>query len=329
MTEEGVVAEAEVQPVSDMGDTPGGADGGASSGDDVSHETAGADDNNDGVESSDAGTPAEPAPDPFSRRFAQLAREQKKLRQERDEMKRVQQELDARKGTVSTYDDLQKLARDNPYEVMQKLGLDYEALSKQVLQDGEKDPQQEMLNEIQSLKAELESIKKAEEEKSAQAQQSKQEKARIEWIDEIKTFVDNSSDEGRYEIINAVGQEAYELIAEVQTAHYQDTQEVMPYDEAALMVENHLEEQFSTEAQKYLKSNKVKSKLESLFAPAKTEPVAGQADEEAEASEKTPPKTLTNTQVQRAPGDKPKKLSKQQSIDLLVGKYGSSLFRQE
>ena len=30
MTEEGVVAEAEVQPVPDMGDTPGGVDGGAS-----------------------------------------------------------------------------------------------------------------------------------------------------------------------------------------------------------------------------------------------------------------------------------------------------------
>jgi hypothetical protein len=30
------------------------------------------------VESSDAGTPPEPAPDPFSRRFAQLAREQKR-----------------------------------------------------------------------------------------------------------------------------------------------------------------------------------------------------------------------------------------------------------
>ena len=82
MTEEGAVAEAEVQPVPDMGESPGGADGGASGGDGVSHETAGADDNNDGVESSDAGTPPEPTPDPFSRRFAQLAREQKKLRQE-------------------------------------------------------------------------------------------------------------------------------------------------------------------------------------------------------------------------------------------------------
>ena len=83
MTEEGQVAE-EVQPTPDLGDVAGGADGGASGGDDVSHETAGANDNNDGVESSDAGTPDEPAPDPFSRRFAQLAREQKKLRQERD-----------------------------------------------------------------------------------------------------------------------------------------------------------------------------------------------------------------------------------------------------
>ena len=119
MTEEGQVAE-EVQPVPDMGESSGGVDGGASGGDGVPHETVGADGDNDGVESSDAGTPPDPAPDPFSRRFAQLAREQKNLRQERDEMKRVQQELDARKSTVSSFDDLQKLARENPYEVMRR-----------------------------------------------------------------------------------------------------------------------------------------------------------------------------------------------------------------
>ena len=56
MTEEGQVAE-EVQPVLDVGESSGGADGGASGGDDVPHETTGADDHNDGVESSDAGTP--------------------------------------------------------------------------------------------------------------------------------------------------------------------------------------------------------------------------------------------------------------------------------
>lgn len=62
MTEEGVVAESEVQPVPGVGESSGGADGGASGGDDVSHETTGADDNNDGVESSDAGTPPNQRP---------------------------------------------------------------------------------------------------------------------------------------------------------------------------------------------------------------------------------------------------------------------------
>ena len=99
----------------------------------------------------------------------------------------------------------------------------------------------------------------------------------------------------------------------------------MSYDEASKMVEDYYE----AEAEKYLKVPKLEQRLKERFAPAKTEPEAGQADEEAEASEKTPPKTLTNTQVQRAPGDKPKKLSRQQSIDVLVNKYGSSLFRQE
>lgn len=320
MTEEGAVAEAEVQPVPDMGDTSGGVDGGASGGDDVSHETTGADDNNDGVESSDAGTPPEPAPDPFSRRFAQLAREQKKLRQERDEMKRVQQELDARKNTVSSYDDLQKLARENPYEVMQKLGLDYEALSRQVLQDGEITPEQKMAGEMKRLRDEIDSMKAERAELAKQEEAQKYKDTYGRFVDEIKTFVDNTNE---FDFVKA--NNAYHVVAEVMQEHYNSTQDVMSYDDAAKMVEDYYE----AEAEKYLKVPKLEQRLKERYAPAKTEPVAGQEKEEVQTSEKTPPKTLTNTQVQRAPGDKPAKLSRQQSIDVLVNKYGSSLFRSE
>lgn len=319
MTEEGAVAE-EVQPVPDMGDVAGGVDGGASGGDDVPHETVGADGDNDGVESSDAGTPPEPAPDPFSRRFAQLAREQKKLRQERDEMKRVQQELDARKSTVSSFDDLQKLARENPYEVMQKLGLDYEALSRQVLQDGEITPEQKMAGEMKRLRDEIESMKAERAELVKQEEAKKYQDTYGRFVDEIKTFVDNTNE---FDFVKA--NNAYHVVAEVMQEHYNSTQDVMSYDEAAKMVENYYE----AEAEKYLAVPKLEQRLKERYAPAKTEPVAGQAQEEAEASEKTPSKTLTNAQVQRAPGDKPAKLSRQQSIDILVNKYGSSLFRSE
>jgi hypothetical protein len=319
MTEEGQVAE-EVQPVPDMGESSGGVDGRASGGDDVSHETTGADDNHDGVESSNPGTPPEPAPDPFSRRFAQLAREQKKLRQERDEMKRVQQELDARKNTVSSFDDLQRLARDNPYEVMQKLGLDYEALSRQVLQDGEITPEQKMAGEMKRMRDEIEAMKAERAELQKQQQAKQVEQLQTQFLDEVKKFVDNEDEFG---FIKA--NDAYHHVAEVIENYYNTTQEVMPWKEAAQMVEDYYE----AEAEKYLAIPKLEQKLKERYAPAKTEPVAGQAQEEAQASEKRPSKTLTNTQVQRAPGDKPKKLSKQQSLDLLVNKYGSSLFRSE
>jgi len=320
MTEEGAVAETEVQPVPDMGESSGGIDGGASGGDDVSHETTGADDNHDGVASSNAGTPPEPAPDPFSRRFAQLAREQKKLRQERDEMKRIQQELDARKSTVSSFDDLQRLARDNPYEVMQKLGLDYEALSRQVLQDGEITPEQKMAGEMKRLRDEIDAMKAERAELVKQEEAKKYQDTYGRFVDEIKTFVDNTNE---FDFVKA--NNAYHVVAEVMQEHYNSTQDVMSYNEAAKMVEDYYE----AEAEKYLAVPKLEQRLKERYAPAKTEPVAGQAEEEAQASEKKPPKTLTNTQVQRAPGDKPAKLSRQQSLDLLVNKYGSSLFRSE
>ena len=318
MTEEGAVAE-EVQSVPDMGESANGADGGSVGGDGVPHETAGADDNHDGVESSDAGTPPEPAPDPFSRRFAQLAREQKKLRQERDEMKRIQQELDARKGTVSSFDDLQRLARENPYEVMQKLGLDYEALSHQVLQDGEITPEQKMAGEMKRLRDEIDAMKAERAEAEKQQEMSRYKDTYARFVDEIQSFVDNTNE---YDFIKA--NNGYHVVAEVMQEHYNSTKEVLQYNEAAKLVEDYYE----AEAEKYLKVPKLEQRLKSRFAPAQTEPVAGQAQEEAQASEKTP-KTLTNTQVQRAPGDKPAKLSRQQSIDILVNKYGSSLFRSE
>ena len=320
MTEEGVVAEAEVQPVPTVGESSGGTDGGASGGDDVSHETAGADDNNDGVESSDAGTPPEPAPDPFSRRFAQLAREQKKLRQERDQMKRLQQELDARKSTVSSFDDLQKLARENPYEVIQKLGLDYEALSRQVLQDGEITPEQKMAGEMKRLRDEIDSMKAERAELVKQQEAKKYQDTYATFVDEIKTFVDNTNE---FDFVKA--NNAYHVVAEVMQEHYNSTQDVMSYDDAAKMVEDYYE----AEAEKYLAVPKLEQRLKERYAPAKTESVAGQEKEEAQASEKKPPKTLTNSQVQRAPGDKPVKLSKQQSLDMIAAKYGKSLFRQE
>jgi hypothetical protein len=107
--------------------------------------------------------------------------------------------------------------------------------------------------------------------------------------------------------------------------HYNSTQDVMSYDDAAKMVEDYYE----AEAEKYLAVPKLEQRLKERYAPAKTESVAGQEKQEAQASEKKPPKTLTNSQVQRAPGDKPVKLSKQQSLDMIAAKYGKSLFRQE
>jgi hypothetical protein len=235
-------------------------------------------------------------------------------------MKRVQQELDARKGTVSSYDDLQKLARENPYEVMQKLGLDYEALSRQVLQDGEITPEQKMAGEMKRLRDEINAMKAERAELVRQEEAKKYQDTYSTFVDEIKSFVENTSE---FDFVKA--NNAYHVVAEVMQEHYNSTQEVMSYDDAAKMVEDYYE----AEAEKYLAVPKLEQRLKERFAPAKTEPEAGQAEEKAEAAQKTPPRTLTNTQVQRTPRDNSGILSKQQSIDELVSRYGKSLFRQE
>ena len=112
--------------------------------------------------------------------------------------------------------------------------------------------------------------------------------------------------------------DAYHHVAEVIENYYNTTREVMPWKEAAQMVEDYYE----AEAEKYLAIPKLEQRLKERYAPAKTEPEARQAqEEETKVSSDTPTKTLTNTQAQRAPGDKFKLSSREQSINEIASRY--------
>lgn len=150
---------------------------------------------------------------------------------------------------------------------MQKLGLDYEALSRQVLQDGEISPEQKIAGEMKRLREEIDAMKAERAELAKEQEAKKYQDTYGRFVDEIKSFVDNTNE---FDFVKA--NNAYHVVAEVMQEHYNSTQDVMSYDDAAKMVEDYYE----AEAEKYLAVPKLEQRLKERYAPAKTESVAGQ-----------------------------------------------------
>ena len=162
-------------------------------------------------------------------------------------------------------------------------------------------------DEIESMKAERAELQKQQEAKKYQDTYST-------FVDEIKTFVNNTSE---FDFVKA--NNAYHVVAEVMQEHYNSTQEVMSYDDATKMVEDYYE----AEAERAPRSAETRAATQRAIRSSEDRAEAGQAQEEAKASEKTPPKTLTNTQVQRAPGVSPRSLAAS-SLLILQNKYGNN-----
>ena len=97
--------------------------------------------------------------------------------------------------------------------------------------------------------------------------------------------------------------DAYHHVAEVIENYYNTTKEVMPWKEAAQMVEDYYE----AEAEKYLAIPKLEQRLKSVTLQRRQSPWLGK-QKRKQWLLKTAVKTLTNSQAQRAPGNKPKKL---------------------
>lgn len=221
-------------------------------------------------------TQAQPGNENFSDKFSVIARMEKKIREEREALKRKEQEFEERGKKYSGYDELEELLAKNPLEALKRKGWDYEKLTQFALQnvtDEELDPVQK---ELKTTKSKLEEFEKSFDERvMAKVQElignkekEYETKAHEVELKSIKTSIKNiiESNKEKYELINTHGQEAEDLIFEALQAHVieqreggipEDEIKMLPYSEAADRVEAYLEGQL----EKYLKLSKIKSKL--------------------------------------------------------------------
>ena len=256
--------------------------------------------------------PLEPQED-FSARFAALARRDRKLRDRENRLKGLEAEAEKATSANNQYGDIEKLARENPFAAMEKLGISYQQLTEQVLNDGTLTDEYKLKQENATLTRRLEALEAKFQEKQKEAEAANYKSAYGKFIDEIKDFAEN---DGSYELVQA--RNAYPLVGEVMQEHYNRNHTVMPYEEALKLVESH----FESEAQSYLGSKKLEKQWRERYgaAPATAEAEAGQngegVAEAAPPAEK--PKTLTNNHSAQSVERETGLLSRSESLERMA-----------
>ncbi len=237
--------------------------------------------------------PAESSPEatkvkeePLSSQYAQLARKEKAIRAKALEIKAKEADLAAREAALqpkpepkASEPSLKDLAAKDPLRALNELGLSYEQITELLLNQNPQD--QAVRTEMDALKAEIKALR----EESQTTRQQDQEQAYKNAVAQIRNDVSSlvKSDE-MYETIRETG--SIDDVVELIEVTFKEEGRVMPIDEAAQLVEEHLLE----EALKLTKLKKIQSRLTSLkteAAPAQ-KPVT-QQQQPAQA------KTLTNS----------------------------------
>ena len=229
-----------------------------------------------------AEAPPEPERPDFSRQFAALARKERALRQKEQEIANFAKQREQFEGTSTRLADLQRLAKENPAKLLGELGINYDELTQQVINEGNPTEEQQLRLENEKLQARLGKLEEVYDKQRQQAEQAQVKAAHTQLVDNIKNFVDDSS---TFEMVQH--HDAYGLVAQVMQEHYNTTKEVLEYGDAAKLVEDH----FMAEAERYLGSSKLQARFRELDKPRESE-----TPEAAEQAVKRV-KTLSNGDV--------------------------------
>lgn len=223
--------------------------------------------------------PAKEEPKPedkkLASRFAALAREEKRVRQQRETLKQEQAQLASFKSAVEKI-------RTDPLGALKELGVDYDDLTRRVLSGGKPGPE----DEIRELRERQERFERERQEQAERAQQAQVEQAFTQAKRELGEM---SRDSGKYPLASAfeaaeVAENAFAIIER----HFAKTGKALSFNEALGEIETRLEAQ---------RDRLLKAKP---MAPA-TPP-------------KTPPKAITN-RMATEPGTAPRELTYEERIE--------------
>jgi hypothetical protein len=189
-----------------------------------------------------------PKKDPQSSRFAALARREKAFRDEQQKVAQRQAEIEARERAIQDREARLQAAKKRPLDLLKEHGFQYN----DALQDfmggykpAEEDPVDAKLRplkdkwdkfepNLEALKQEIQGLKT---ELTVKQQQESYNKA----MQEIRTV---AGDAEKYELINAMGEDAIDLIRDTVVEFFNQHQKMLDYSEAAEIVEKYYEEEY-------------------------------------------------------------------------------------
>lgn len=207
--------------------------------------------------------PKAPARELTSPQLSILAKREKALQKQREEIQKSKLDLDSKYEEINKFKSLKEQAKTNPLKFLEEAGLTYEELTNFIL-NGNK-PTAEM--ETSSIKSEMQKLRdeiaqrEQERENSAKAMDEKRAQEAISNFKEnITGFLTGKPDD--FELCNNYP-ESVDLIYDVIEAHFAQTEKVMSMEEAAKLVEDH----FESEAMKVTSFKKIQSKLAPKPAP--------------------------------------------------------------
>ena len=187
----------------------------------------------------------------LSPQLAILAKKEKSILMEKQKLAQKLKEIEEKQSKLGQWEELDRLASENPAEFFKKKGLSFEQIQQKMLeslQDEDLDPIQKQIKELQSkLASKDEEVKKLLEETLSE-RETKAKEAEIEqqskhYNAELKKFIESNSD--NYDLIKTFGaeDEVFSVIKEVylKTAE-SGTPKLMTFEEACGLYEKKLEE---------------------------------------------------------------------------------------
>jgi DNA repair exonuclease SbcCD ATPase subunit len=207
-----------------------------------------------------------PQVDDWSQKLALLAKKERGLLEKQKSWQQKLKDIEEKEKKFSEWEQLDRLATENPSEFFKKKGLKFEELQDKMLAsltDEELDPIQKQLKELKTqLSSKDEEYKKLLEEKFAEQDSLKKNKEIEEqskyYNAELKKFIQSKADD--FELITTfeAADEVFSVIKQVylKTAE-SGAPKLMTFDEACQLYEKKLEET----VQGMAKSNKVKKLL--------------------------------------------------------------------
>lgn len=214
----------------------------------------------------------EPQTDDFAKKFAALSRREKEIRTKEQEYEQRLAELNAKTDALHNKEDgndqedqlpLEYRLKRNPLKTLEEMGFGYDKLTELALNDGKLPPEMQMKlmrEELESdYKTKFEQLEEKLKAKELEEQNQKLDTVVNNFKQEIKQLV--SSDTEKYELINA--SDSQDLVFDIISEHYNETQRILPIEEAAQAVEAHLLEEFG----KYSNLKKLSSGTEAIKEP--------------------------------------------------------------